>query len=176
MDSAGTEQPALSRRAFCMTASAAVGLLLAAPGAMAAQRVQWRDAMQVLIGNTVPITGRVDIDLPRFVEGGAAVPFTVRVDSEMSEREFVRSVHVLATDNPRPDVASFFFSPQSGRAQASSRVRLWGSQELVAIAEMSSGEVYLGRRPVSITPTVFPQRSGEPDTRQPVSAGSDQAQ
>ncbi len=173
-----TAAPGVRPRSAAMTrrdallgtaALAAIGpwLGMGAPAAQAASRVTWRDAVAVLLGDVQPVLGRISLDIPQFVEGGAAVPFTVRVASPMTDADFVRSVHVFASQNPRPDVASFFFTPLSGRAQASSRVRLWGSQELIAIAEMSDGRAFLGRRPVQITPNAFASASGEPGAAAP---------
>lgn len=116
------------------------------------EQVTWEDAMKALVGDVTPTNARVRLDLPEQLSGGAMVPFTVEVDSPMEDDDHIRSVHVFASGNPRPDVASFFFTPQSGRAAASSRMRLWRSQDVIAIAEQSDGAVYMARRTVDIAP------------------------
>ncbi|MBI1384872.1 MAG: thiosulfate oxidation carrier protein SoxY [Rhizobiales bacterium] len=147
-----------TRRTFLVAAGAAVlaarWLPFAAIPAQAAERVTWEDAMKALIGEVVPAPGRIALQMPEQDVGGEMVPFTVSVDSRMLESDYVKSVHVFATDNPRPEVASFFFSPLAGRAAASSRMRLVTTQEVVAVAEMSDGSVFLGRRRVVILPAV----------------------
>jgi len=118
----------------------------------AAEKVTWQDAMRALVGEATPELGRIALLMPETNVGGYMVPFTVTVDSPMTQTDHVRSVHVFATANPRPDVASFFFSPLSGRAQTSSRMRLWGTQDVVAVAELSDASVYLARRLVRVLP------------------------
>jgi sulfur-oxidizing protein SoxY len=48
-------------------------------------------------------------------------------------------VHLIAEKNPVRDMASFYLGAHSGRAEIGSRVRLNGSQRVVAIAELSDG-------------------------------------
>ena len=42
----------------------------------------------------------------------------------MTDDDHVKAIHVLSTANPLPTIASFEFSPQSGLAVVSSRLRL----------------------------------------------------
>ena len=44
----------------------------------------------------------------------------------MTDKEHVKAIHVIATANPQPSVATFRFTPLSGKASASSRLRLAG--------------------------------------------------
>lgn len=86
--------------------------------------------------------GRVRLELPRIAESGHSVPMTVRVDSPMTAAEHVRAVHLIAERNPMRDMASFQLGPHSGRAEVGSRIRLNGSQRVVAIAELSDGSFW----------------------------------
>jgi len=152
-------QSDVNRRQFALGAGVVALLAAHLPfagirPAAAAERVTWRDAMRAVIGDSVPQAGKVSLLMPEMTVGGHMVPFTVAVDSPMLSNNFVKSVHVFATENPRPDVASFFFSARSGRAEASSRMRLWGTQEVVAVAELSDGSVYLGKRRVRVLPAL----------------------
>jgi sulfur-oxidizing protein SoxY len=88
--------------------------------------------------------------LPEVAENGNLVPFTVAVDYEMSDTDYIQSLHVIATANPAPPVISFYFTPLSGVARASSRMRLADSQDIVALAQTSGGEFFIGRRRVEI--------------------------
>ena len=83
--------------------------------------------------------GRVRLELPPIADNGHSVAMTVRVDSPMTQAEHVRSVHLIAEKNPVREMAVFFLGPHSGRAEVGSRIRLNGSQRLVAIAELSDG-------------------------------------
>jgi sulfur-oxidizing protein SoxY len=92
-------------------------------------------------GKTVN-AGRVRLELPRLAENGYSVPMTVRVDSPMTAAQHVRAVHLISEKNPVREMASFWLGPHSGRAEIASRIRLNGSQRMVAIAELSDGSFW----------------------------------
>jgi sulfur-oxidizing protein SoxY len=95
--------------------------------------------------------GRVTLELPALAENGNSVPFTVRVESPMSAKDHVKAVYVFAERNPRPLVVTFHFQPQSGRAEVTTRIRLAGTQRVLAIAAMSDGTFWSGRTNVVVT-------------------------
>jgi sulfur-oxidizing protein SoxY len=92
-------------------------------------------------GKTVN-AGRVRLELPKLAENGHSVPMTVRVDSPMTAAEHVRAVHLISEKNPVREMASFWLGPHSGRAEIASRIRLNGTQRMVAIAELSDGSFW----------------------------------
>ncbi len=108
-------------------------------------------AIKERIGNAKPITGRVSIELPQIAENGNTVPLSIEVASPMTEADYVKMVHVFADENPRPNVASFHFTPRSGKARVSTRMRLLKTQNVVAVAEMSDGSVYMAKTQVKVT-------------------------
>ena len=69
----------------------------------------------------------------------------------MTAENHVKAVHLMADGNPSPEVISFKFTPQSGRAEASTRMRLAQTQNVIAFAEMSDGSVYRAAQPVKVT-------------------------
>lgn len=95
--------------------------------------------------------GRVTLELPALAENGNSVPFTVRVESPMSANDYVKAIYVFAERNPRPLVVTFHFQPQSGRAEVTTRIRLAGTQRVLAIAAMSDGTFWSGRTNVVVT-------------------------
>ncbi|MBM3488377.1 MAG: thiosulfate oxidation carrier protein SoxY, partial [Alphaproteobacteria bacterium] len=104
-----------------------------------------------LIGGKPTREGRIDLNLPSIAENGNAVPLTVRVESPMSEADHVRAIHIVADGNPLPGVASFRFSPQCGKAEVTTRVRLAETQTVTALAEMSDGSLWRVAREVKVT-------------------------
>ena len=108
-------------------------------------------AIKKLIGDKPVKDGRITFELPQIAENGNTVPMGFEVDSPMTDNDYVKSVHVFADKNPRPDVASFHFTSASGRAKANTRMRLSKSQNIVAVAEMSDGSVYMAKSPVKVT-------------------------
>ncbi len=65
----------------------------------------------------------------------------VAVDRPMNAQNYVQSLHIFALGNPWPEVADYFFSPLSGRAEIATRVRLNETQIVGAVARTSTGEV-----------------------------------
>lgn len=143
-----------SRRTFLRTAlGAGLGAAALAAGIRPAMAdlAAVQKAMAALIGDRQPAEGRVVIDAPEIAENGNTVPVTVEVDSPMTETDYVKAVHIFADGNPRPEVASFHFTPANGEAVASTRIRLAKTQHLYAIAEMSDGSLYMATREVKVT-------------------------
>ena len=85
------------------------------------------------------LPGKVKIELPALADNGHSVAMTVRVDSPMNASQYVKAMHMIAEKNPVRDMAVFYFGPLSPRAEVATRIRLNGSQRLVAVAELSDG-------------------------------------
>jgi sulfur-oxidizing protein SoxY len=100
-------------------------------------------------GRTV-VDGPVVLELPELAENGNMVPFTVRVDSPMTPDDHVKTLTLFSTGNPQPIIASFAFSPQSGAARVSGRLRLARTQDLIAVAELNSGVLIKGTTKVAV--------------------------
>ena len=84
-------------------------------------------------------TGKVKLELPDVAENGHSVAMTVKVDSPMTEKDHVVGIHLISEKNPVRDLASFYLGPRAGRAEVSSRIRLNGTQRMVAYCELSDG-------------------------------------
>ncbi len=139
------------RRNFCALSAGALTLVLAA------NRVAWADghAMEERIaeftGGVEPASGTIALKAPEIAENGNTVPISVSVESPMTEDNYVSEVMILATGNPLPGVATFKFSPMSGSASASTRIRLAKTQDLIALARMSDGSLFMDSKSVKVT-------------------------
>lgn len=102
-------------------------------------------------GGTVEEGGPLSLNTPEIAENGNSVPVAFSVDSPMTEDDYVESVMILATDNPSPEVATFHFTPASGKASASTRMRLAKTQDVVAVARTSTGKLYRVGNNVKVT-------------------------
>ena len=109
------------------------------------------EAMSAVLEGATPREGRVKIELPPLVENGNTVPFSVTVESPMTERDHVRSIHVFNEKNPQPNIGDFFLGPRAGRAAVATRIRLADSQTIVALAQMSDGSWWSGTANVVVT-------------------------
>ena len=140
----------LSRRQFSLGAAAAVSV----PWHAYAQQEQsqaWEQAVRSILGDAKPTEAKLNFDMPEIAENGNTVPFTVRVDSPMTEKDYVKAIHVISTGNPQPGVANFHFTQQSGKAMVSSRMRLARTQDVIAIAELSDNKFLMSKRTVKVT-------------------------
>lgn len=127
------------------------GVAVALPAAARADLTAADEALAKLTGGAKPQSGKVTIKLPQIAENGNTVPFTVTVDSPMTDKDYVKSIHVVAHGNPSPGVVSFHFTPASGKAEVAMRMRLAKTQDVRAVAVMSDGSVYQAMQEVKVT-------------------------
>jgi sulfur-oxidizing protein SoxY len=104
-----------------------------------------------LTGGATVNRGRVTVSTPRLADNGHSVPLTVSVTSPMTASDHVRSITLLSERNPRPVMATYHLGPKAGRATVATRVRLNGSQRVLAIAQLSDGSFWSGSAEVEVT-------------------------
>ena len=107
--------------------------------------------MSKISGTSSFKTGKITLKLPEIAENGATVPITVTVDSPMSSKSYVKTIHIAADANPNPEVVTFNLSPAMGKAEVSTRLRLAKSQNVIAVAVMNDGSVYKSAKQVKVT-------------------------
>lgn len=93
----------------------------------------------------------VSITAPILADNGSLVPMTVLVQSPMTAAEHVTHLYLLSQRNPVTRMAVFHLGPWNGRAEISTRVRLAGSQVVVALARLSSGEFRYAQMDMIVT-------------------------
>ena len=103
-----------------------------------------------LFGSGAIIDGRVMLEIPKLAETGFSVPVSVSVESPMTEADHVSRIAIFSEQNPRPRIVEAFFSPASGAASLETRIRLSGSQGVVAIAQMSDGSLWRARQEIEV--------------------------
>ncbi len=149
-----TEMKPVSRRALLAFAGAGAVVSLAAallPGLARADAKAADESIKKLLGGKTPKTGRITLELPQIAENGNTVPIAFEVESPMTETDYVKAVHIFSDQNPNPEVGSFRFTPASGKAKISTRMRMIKTQNVIAVAEMSDGSVYLAKAEVKVT-------------------------
>jgi len=142
-----------SRRALlCSTAAAAATAFFGVSGRVLAS-MEDVDKMIAEFGGgaVVEEAGPLQLTTPEIAENGNSVPVSFVVDSPMTDDEYVVSVMIMASDNPSPDVATFHFTPASGVAKASTRMRLARTQDVVAVAKTNSGQLFKVSNNVKVT-------------------------
>lgn len=138
------------RRALQFAGLAALTAILAPHMALATE-AQVAEEMKKLFGGKAMGEGKVKLDLPEIAENGLVVPINLDVESPMTEADYVKAVHVFADGNPLPQVVTYRFTPESGKASASTRMRLAQTQNVIAVAEMSNGQLYSAKAQVKVT-------------------------
>jgi sulfur-oxidizing protein SoxY len=123
----------------CMPARAADGELPAIP------------AMTAFLAGRTPRRERIRLDLPRLADNGFAVPMRITVAGPFAPGPFVRTIAVFSELNPVPDLAAFEFPLPLERIEIDSRIRLAGTQQIVAIAELSDGNLLAAATEVVVT-------------------------
>jgi sulfur-oxidizing protein SoxY len=111
----------------------------------------WEEAVKKIMGDAKPADGKIQIELQEIAENGNMVPFSLAIDSPMTEADHVKAIHLVATANPQAVVGSFFFTPLSGKASISGRMRLARTQDVIVVAALSDGRFLMGRRMVKVT-------------------------
>ena len=143
----------LDRRAFARgTAAAAIALALPRGPAFGQDKPQpWEQQLKKILGDAKPAEGKVKLEMPEIAENGNTVPFQVSVESAMTDKDSVKAIHIIATANPQADVATFHFTPLSGKPFVASRMRLAKTQDVIALAEMGDGTFQMAKRNVKVT-------------------------
>lgn len=143
----------LSRRGFLAAAgagSAAIAITVL-PGLAGADLAALNQAIGKVMGDTNANQGRIQLSVPEVAENGRQVAVDITVDSPMTPTDYVKVVHLFVQNNPAPEVASFRFTPDCGRARVSFRCRMGESSPVVALAEMSDGKFFRADRTVKVT-------------------------
>ncbi len=102
------------------------------------------DAIMAYTGGAAPGEGDITLTAPEIAENGNTVPISVAAPGAVE-------IAVLAMGNPNPDVAVFKFGPVAGSQSASTRIRLAGTQDVVAVAKMADGSFIKTSQNVKVT-------------------------
>ena len=124
--------------------SAALGLATVpraqAQGMVSGKLLSLRDMLDPIVAGDRVVPSGVHIETLILADNGLSVPFRVWVDSPMTVQDHVTDLWLLSQRNPVTVMAKMHMGPHMGRAEFSTRVRLAGGQQLVALARLSSGE------------------------------------
>ncbi|MDJ0825984.1 MAG: thiosulfate oxidation carrier protein SoxY [Rhodobacter sp.] len=102
------------------------------------------DKISAFTGGATVGEGDITLTAPEIAENGNTVPIEVEAPGAVS-------IMVLAAGNPNPDVATFNFGPLAGSHAASTRIRLAGTQDVVAVAKLADGSFIQASSTVKVT-------------------------
>ena len=113
--------------------------------------LSFEDMVQPLVKGAVLVQKDVQIEAPILADNGSLVPVQIQVKSPMSAQDHVTHIYVLSQRNPVTQMALFQLGPWNGRAEVSTRVRLAGTQDVVALARLSNGEFRYTQMEIIVT-------------------------
>lgn len=102
------------------------------------------EAVSAFTGGADVGTGGITLTAPEIAENGNTVPIEVDAPGAVA-------VAIFAAGNPTPGVATFSFGPLAGAQMAATRIRLAGTQDIVAVAQMADGSFVEARQEVKVT-------------------------
>lgn len=155
----------LSRRRYlttlCQTALGLLGLHWGSASAqvdkltlsgLAESRLRTFDEMvKPFVQNQALKKEGVTLSLPVLADNGHLVPLHLKVDSPMTEASHVTHIYLVSQRNPVPLMCLFVLGPWNGKAEISTRVRLSGTQMVVALARLSDGSFIYQTQEVEVT-------------------------
>ena len=86
----------------------------------------------------------VTLTAPEIAENGNTVPISVSAPG-------AEQIVIYADGNPNPGVATFNFGPLAGSHEASTRIRLAETQDVIAVARMPDGSFARAVQNVKVT-------------------------
>ena len=150
----------MQRRSFLknMAAVAAVAVVVPKVGmaagskAKGANDIGLKSAIDAITnGRQVVNSSKVQLKAPEIAENGAVVPIKVEVKSPMTSSDHVKAIHVIATKNGNARCISVNLTPANGKAVFGTRIKLSGTQDVLAIAQMSDGTFISASQNVKVT-------------------------
>ena len=113
-------------------------------GALPAFATAADDAIAALTGGAELGAGAITLTAPEIAENGNTVPISVEAPGAVM-------VALFADGNPTPAVATFKFGPLNASRSASTRIRLAGTQNVVAVAQMEDGAFQKASANIKVT-------------------------
>lgn len=132
----------LTRRETLLLGAAAAGTVLVTP------LMSWAADVDALIngftGGADVGEGGIELDAPEIAENGNTVPIK-------ASAEGAAAIMLIASGNPEGNVCTANFGAASGDARISTRIRLAGTQEVIALAKMADGSFVKTSKDVKVT-------------------------
>jgi sulfur-oxidizing protein SoxY len=104
-----------------------------------------------IVKDAILLNKDLQVDAPLLADNGSLVPIQVQVQSPMTAQDHVTHIYLLSQRNPVTQMALFHLGPWNGRAEVSTRVRLAGTQEVLALARLSNGQFRYKQMEIIVT-------------------------
>ena len=94
---------------------------------------------------------KIKLELPLIAEDGGNVAITIDSTLPVSGAAAVSNIYIISDKNRRPMLAKFSFTADSGRAFASTAIRLATTTDVRAVVETNDGTLYSVSKHVRVT-------------------------
>ncbi|MCV2876709.1 thiosulfate oxidation carrier protein SoxY [Rhodobacteraceae bacterium XHP0102] len=132
----------LTRREFVGTSLTSAAAFAAFPSMSFAATAD--EAIAAYTGGAATSDAGITLIAPEIAENGNTVQIEVSAPG-------AEEIIMFAAGNPNPNVATFKFGPMSGSQAATTRIRLAGEQDVIAIAKMPDGSFLKAVSNVKVT-------------------------
>ena len=130
----------------------AIGFSADAPAPVSPNKMSFDTAVNAITGGKKAVkSDKVKLKVPEIAENGAVVPVTVNVDSPMTDSDYVKAIHILSGKNSNARCIDINLTPANGKAMFATRIKLGGTQDVVALVELSDGEFLMAAQSVKVT-------------------------
>jgi sulfur-oxidizing protein SoxY len=85
----------------------------------------------------------ITFETPVRAEDAAVVPIAIRAVNPQTPERYIEKVWLIVDKNPSPLGATFKFTPESGRADIETRIRVEEYSHIRAIAQMNDGKLFM---------------------------------
>ena len=134
----------LTRRETILAGLGAIGAVALPLPVLAAGDIPLVGVPDEFTGGAEVGSGDITLSAPEIAENGNTVPIEVSAPGAVE-------IRVYAMGNPVPGVAAVTFGALAASHTASTRIRLAGTQDVLAIAKMSDGSFIGDRKEVKVT-------------------------
>lgn len=87
----------------------------------------------------------ITFDLPNRAEDAAVVPIRIAARTPQQSDLYIKTLYLVVDNNPSPVAAVFHMTPDTGRADIETRIRMEAYSYVRAIVETSDGKLYMTR-------------------------------
>lgn len=95
------------------------------------------------LGKKLEAAPFIHLTAPVRASSGDQVPFAFSIDHSMTAQQYIKSVTLFVDANPVPLTAVFHFTPESGKAEISTRIRFESDSPVHVVAESNDGRFYV---------------------------------
>ena len=132
--------------ALLALATALAGAPAVAANSDGADNERWRAVRDSLFAGRAiseDTKGLLDLETPVRAADAAVVPIAIRTQLVQTPSRYIKKLWLVIDRNPSPVGAIFTFTPESGRADIETRVRVEEYTHVRAIAETNDGKLYM---------------------------------